>query len=358
MKLLGPYQSLIRLAILGIILGGFAYAWYSSDVINLKVVGQPSMTGPIQKNLEQPFFQSLKEKTGLPIKVDYRTVDELGFKDNYQLTMLKSGMFDVVSLRFLQNVQEEPSISGVDLLGLNPNFQVARKVAHAYGPIIDENLHKRFEAKLLGLWTFGPQVIFCNKPIYRLSDLQGLRVRVGSSIYDELIKSQGGIPVVIPFDQVLAALSTKMVDCAITSQTSAYSAKWPDYLTHVYPLATQMGINGIAISLDKWNRFSESQKQQLQSAVNAYIDQVWTYSEQLNTQASDCIQGKKDCALGTNYKLIHSPVTEDDKLYMRKFALEQSYLSWATSCNKLEPNCSLRWKAAISPILEQENRRP
>jgi TRAP-type C4-dicarboxylate transport system substrate-binding protein len=190
MKLLGPYQSLIRLAILGIILGVFAYAWHSSDVINLKVVGQPSMSGPIQKNLEQPFFQSLAGKTGLPIKVDYRTVDELGFKDNYQLTMLKSGTFDIVSLRFLQNVQEEPSISGVDLLGLNPDYQTARKVVEAYGPIIDENLQQRFDAKLLGLWTFGPQVIFCNKPIYRLSDLKGVRVRVGSSIYDELIKSR------------------------------------------------------------------------------------------------------------------------------------------------------------------------
>jgi TRAP-type C4-dicarboxylate transport system substrate-binding protein len=353
-----PTYVVIRLVILSIILGGFAYAWNAVDVITLKVVGQPSMSGPIQKNLEQPFFESLKEKTGLPIKVDYRTVDELGFKDNYQLTMLKSGTFDIVSLRFLQNVQEEPSISGVDLLGLNPDYQTAREVVEAYGPIIDENLQQRFDAKLLGLWTFGPQVIFCNKPIYRLSDLKGVRVRVGSSIYDELIKSQGGIPVVIAFDQVLAALSTKMVDCAISSQTSAYSAKWPDHLTHVYPIVTQMGINGIAISLDKWNRFSESQKQQLQSALNAYLDQVWTYSKQLNNQSFDCLQGKGDCSLGVNYKLIYSPVTEDDKRFMQKFALERSYLSWATSCNKLEPNCSLRWKAAIGPILEQENRRP
>ena len=68
-----------RLIILGLVLGGFIYAWNAVDVINLRVVGQPSMTGPIQNNLEQPFFQSLKEKTGLPIQVDYRTVDKLGF---------------------------------------------------------------------------------------------------------------------------------------------------------------------------------------------------------------------------------------------------------------------------------------
>jgi TRAP-type C4-dicarboxylate transport system substrate-binding protein len=347
-----------RLILLGIILGSFAYAWNAVDVINLRVVGQQSMTGPIQKNLEQPFFESLQKKTGLPIKVDYRTIDKLGFKDNYELAMLKGGMFDMVSLRFLQNSQEEPSIVGVDLPGLNPDYQSARKIGEAYGPVIDENLQKRFGAKLLGIWTFGPQVIFCNKPIHRLSDLKGLRVRVGAPTYNALIKSQGGIPVVIPFDQVLEALASNMADCAITSQTSAYSAKWPLYLTYVYPIATQMGTNGIAIRLDTWNRFSESQKQQLQSAVNAYIDQVWIHSEQFNNQASDCLQGKSTCSLGVKYKLIQTPVTEDDKLFMRKFALEKSFPAWADSCDKLEPNCSMRWKAAVDPILKQANQRP
>lgn len=347
-----------RLVILGVILGSFFYAWNAYDVINLRVVGQPSMTGPIQSNLEQPFFESLKEKTGLPIKVDYRTVDKLGFKDNYQLAMLKSGMFNLVSLRFLQNGQEEPSIIGVDLPGLNPDFQTARKVGEAYGPVIDENLQQRFGAKLLGIWTFGPQVIFCNKPIYQLSDLKGLKVRVGSSAYDGLIKSQEGIPVVIPFDRVADALSSNMADCAITSLTSAYSAKWPLYLTHIYPIATQMGTNGIAIRLDTWNRFSESQKQQLQSAVNVYIDQAWIYSEQLNAQASDCLQGNGNCDLGVKYNLIQNPVTQGDKLFMRKFVLEQSYPAWAADCDKLEPNCSIRWKAAIDPILKQANQRP
>ncbi len=342
-----------RLILLGIILGGFVYAWTAVDVINLRVVGQPSMTGPIQKNLEQPFFESLKEKTGLPITVDYRTVDKLGFKDNYELAMLKSGMFEMVSLRFLQNAQEEPSILGADLPGINPNFQTARKVGEAYGPVIDENLQKRFGVKLLGIWTFGPQVIFCNKPIHRLSDLKGRKVRVGASTYDALIKSQGGIPVVIPFDRVAEALSSNMADCAISSQTSAYSAKWPLYLTYVYPIATQMGTNGIAIRVDTWNRFSESQKRQLQSAVNAYIDQTWIYSEQLNNQASDCLQGKSACDLGVKYKLIQTPVTEDDKLFMRKFALEQSFPDWAANCDKLEPNCSMRWKAVLDPILKQ-----
>ena len=346
-----------RFLILILILGGFAYAWNSSNVINIRVVGQPSMTGALQKHLEQPFFASLQQKTGLPIKVDYRTVDTLGFKDSYQLSMLKSGMFDMASLRFLQNGQDEPSIVGVDLPGLNPDYQTARKISEAYSPVIDRNLQKRFGVKLLGLWTFGPQVIFCDKPINQLSDLKGLKVRVGSSAYDGLIKSQGGIPVVIPFDQVLAALASNMANCAITSQSSAYSAKWPTYLKNIYPIATQMGINGIVIRLGTFNKLDESQKKTLQSAVNSYIDQSWIYSEQLDTQVSDCLQGKITCGLDVKYNLIKNSVTEGDKRFIQKFLLEQSFPVWADRCDKLDPNCSSEWKAAIEPILSQPNKR-
>lgn len=346
-----------RLIILGLILGAFMAAWSWFDVINLRVVGQPSMTGPLQSNLEQPFFESLQKKTGLPIKVDYRTVDTLGFKDNFQLAMMKSGMFDLVSLRFLQNGQEEPSMFGVDLPGLNPDFKAARKIGDAYGVVIDENLQKRFGVKLLGLWTFGPQVIFCSQPISQLSDLKGLKVRVGGSVYDPLINSQGGIPVIVPFDQVSQALATKLVDCAISSETSAYSAKWPNYLTHIYPIATQMGINGIAIRLDVWSQLTEKQKQQLASAVNGYIDQAWIYSEQLNDQASDCMQGKESCGFGTKYNLVVSSVTANDKAYMRELMMTKSFPAWAASCNKVDAKCSARWKEIVEPILYQENAK-
>ena len=65
----------------------------------MRVVGQPSMTGPIQSQLEKPFFDELSAHTGLPLQVDYHTVDSLGFKDNFQLAMLKEDLYDVVSLR-------------------------------------------------------------------------------------------------------------------------------------------------------------------------------------------------------------------------------------------------------------------
>ncbi len=350
------YEILIimkRLIVLGLLFGVFAFACKKYTVIDIKVVGQPSMTGSMQKNMEQPFFESLQKKTGLPIIVDYRPVDQMGFKDNFELAMLKRDPIDIVSLRFVQNGQDEPSLIGIDLPGLIPDYQTAREIGQAYGTFIDENLQHRYDAKLLGLWTFGPQIIFCNKPVHQLSDLKGLKVRVGGAFMTPLIQSLGGFPIVIPFEQVADSLAQKAIDCAISSETSAYGAKWPAHLTHIYPIVTQMGTNGIVIRLKTWNKFSESQKIRLTDAVNSYVENTWNFAKKINRQASDCMQGTDNCVLDTRYKLVVSPIKRDDKEILRHFAIHQSFPVWAESCNKVHPNCSIRWKAAVEPIMNR-----
>jgi TRAP-type C4-dicarboxylate transport system substrate-binding protein len=53
----------------------------AQEKIKLKVIGQPLATGLIQKNKEQPFFETLAQKSGLPIEVEYKPIDTLGIKD-------------------------------------------------------------------------------------------------------------------------------------------------------------------------------------------------------------------------------------------------------------------------------------
>src|SRR6187397_770699 len=62
----------------------------AQEKLKFKVVGQPLATGLIQKTKEQPFFETLAQKTGLPIEFDYKSIDTLGVKDTEQLRMMKS----------------------------------------------------------------------------------------------------------------------------------------------------------------------------------------------------------------------------------------------------------------------------
>jgi TRAP-type C4-dicarboxylate transport system substrate-binding protein len=319
----------------------------AQDTVKLRVVGQPLATGLIQKNKEQPFFESLQAKTGLPIAVNYKPLDTTGIKDVEELRVLKSGMFDLVSLRMSQVSRDEPTILGLDLVGLSPDYKVGRGVARKYSEVVDKRLQERFNTKLLGVWPFGPQVLFCKSPIASLSDVKGLKVRVYDQNLAQFVESVGGIPVPLGFGDVHQSLALGVVDCAITGPSSANSAGWPEVTTHVLPLAFQMALNGYGINLDTWNKFTPEQQATLQGAFDTLVDDIWAYSEELFDDAGRCNIGATPCTTGTRFTLTEVPVSDNDMALLRNGVKEVSYPTWSEVCDKTNPQCSADWKKVL-----------
>jgi len=110
------------------------------SVLKIKTIGNPILTGPLVTEIEQPFFLSLQKNTGLPIEVDLKTLDMVGVRDSYQLPMLKDGVFDLVSLRFMQNISNEITLNGLDVIGLNIDHEKEHELANAYAPVVDKRL--------------------------------------------------------------------------------------------------------------------------------------------------------------------------------------------------------------------------
>ena len=322
----------------------------AQDVIKLNVIGQPLATGLIQKNKEQPFFESLAEKTGLPIEVNYKPLDVTGIKDVEELRVLKAGLFDLVSLRMSQVSRDEPTILGLDLVGLNPTYETGREVMKAYAGVVGQRLQERFNTKLLGIWPFGPQVLFCKPEIGKLTDVKGYKVRVYDQNLAKFVESIGGVPVPLPFSDVHQSLARGVVDCAITGPSSANSAGWPEVATHVLPVAFQMALNGYGINLDTWNKFTPEQQATLQAAFDELTDDIWAYSQVLFEDAVRCNVGKDPCETVKKYSLIEVPVTADDLAIVQNAVREISFPVWAEVCDSSNPGCSEEWKATVGPI--------
>jgi TRAP-type C4-dicarboxylate transport system substrate-binding protein len=324
---------------------------YAQEKITLKVIGQPLATGLIQKNKEQPFFETLAQKTGLPIEVEYKPVDTTGIKDTDQLRVMKSGLFEVASLRMSQNSRDEPTILGLDLVGLSPDYKTGRAVAKAYSDELDQRLQKQFNVKMLGVWPFGPQVLFCKKPIAKLADVKGLKVRVYDQNLAKFIQSLGGTPVPLSFAETHQSLSLGVVDCAITGPSSANSAGWPEVTTHMLPIGFQMALNGYAITVQAWNKLKPDQQAKLKAAFDAQVEEVWRYSEELFIDASNCNVGKDPCTTGKKFQLVNVPVTQADLDIVRNAVREVSFPVWAEVCDKTNPGCSATWKKLVGPIV-------
>lgn len=320
---------------------------------NIRVIGQPLAIGLIQKDIEQPFFEDFKANTGLDFGIDYKPMDTLGIKDTEQLRVIKSGLFDIVSLRMSQNSRDEPMLLGLDLVGAEPDYETARKVTDAYFPTIDEELQKRFKVKLLGVWPFGPQILFCKKPIQKLADVKGLKVRVYDQNLAKFIEMIGGTPVTIPFAETHQALSLGVVDCAVTGPSSANLASWTEVTTHQLPIGFQISQNGYIIRLDIWNRLNSDDQNKLQSAFKKLTDRIWEFSEELYRDGLNCNTGIEPCKYVKKFNLTNVPVTPEDIQLLREAVSKVSFPAWASICDKSSAGCSETWMKEVGkPVLD------
>jgi TRAP-type C4-dicarboxylate transport system substrate-binding protein len=318
--------------------------------VTLKVMGMPLATGNIQKNREQPFFEKLKETTG-SIAADYKVLDQTGIKEFEQLRVGRSGLFDIIGLRLGQVSRDEPTILGLDLVGLNTNYDTAQKVVAAYQATVDERLQKQFGMKLLGVWPFGPQLIFCKPAITGLSDLKGKKIRILDGVMAKMMEKLGATPVTMAFSEVSQGLSLGTIDCAVTGPSSANSAGWPESVTHVYPLALQVAVQGYAITLSAWNKLTPDQQKKLEDSIKKLTADIWTYSKELWDDGMRCNAGQDPCTTGKKYSLKTVAVKPEDVEFVKTAVKEISFPAWAETCDKVNPECSANWKKTVGPIV-------
>ncbi len=334
---------------MGAMVSAFVLAWRHFNTVPLLVLGQPSTAGQLQRDQEAPFFRDLARSANLPLAVSYHTADRYGLVDSHQLDAIRDGRLDMISLRFMQNAQKEPGLGGVDLPGMNPDFKTARRVAEAYGPTLDRYLQTTYGARLLGLWSFGPQVLFCKAPIARIDDIRGRKVRVASPSLATVVESLQGTAVILSFGETKEALKQDLINCAVTSAASADFDDWSAHTNYYYPLTFQFGFNGYVISNRKWNSLSRDQQQRLSRAFKTQIDQVWNYSERRQQEAEACLtQGP--CTNRKPRQLKHVAVHPKEMGNLRVISRQVAVPRWMELCDKVHRGCSEDWKRTVEPL--------
>ena len=103
-------------------------------------------------------------------------------------------------------------------------------------------LRTKFGIELLAIYTYPAQVIFCAKPFIGLSDLFGRRVRTSSVGQSEMMTALGAVPVLMPFAEIVNAVRTGVVDCAITGTLSGNEIGLSKVTSYIYPMAISWGL--------------------------------------------------------------------------------------------------------------------
>ncbi|MEM1345476.1 MAG: TRAP transporter substrate-binding protein DctP [Pseudomonadota bacterium] len=143
---------------------------------------------------------------------------------------------------------------------------------------ITRELFARQGLYFIGPVHHGPNIIHSKKPIYRVDDFRGLRMRMPGGMVADLFKSLGSEVVSLPGSQIFGALQRGEIDAAdyvgpavnydlgFSKETDFISLGPPGYMSVYQPV----DLTDITARLDAWQALSPQLRFFLENEVQAF----------------------------------------------------------------------------------------
>jgi len=341
------YRIKLLAAGLALMLAGAASA-QDLPKTQLKVVGAWGNLSQY-KNFEQPFWtKDVTAASKGAITAEITPFNEMGLKGAEIFRLMRLGVIDFGSTVLGYVAGDDARNEAVDLAGLSPDIETARKVSDAYKPIYDKFYREKFGLQVLGIWPYSAQVLFCNGELKSLADIKGKKVRTGNRTLAELVDALGGTGVTLAFSEVVPALQNKVVDCAITGTLSGNSAKWHEVATYIYALPVGWSHVMHAVNAKRWDGLDPKVRTFLQAEITKLEDSIWKAAADESQQGIDCNIGKDTCTMGTKAKMSLLPVSDADRALLKKVLNETVVPKWAARC---PGDCVPNWNATVGKIV-------
>lgn len=317
---------------------------------NLSVVGSWSSL-PLHNQYEAPFWTStLPEASNGGITVELTTHNQMGLGLGDIYPLLGQGVYDVAMTVADYAVADAPELEGLDVPLVALTADEARAMVDAARPMVDDIYATRFNAKVLAIAPYPPQVVFCNHEITNLADMEGLKVRASGRMTAKLLEALGAEGVNVSFSEVPGALQNGVVDCAVTGAGSGYSAGWWEVSTHLLPIPLG-GWDSVvtAMNMDKWNSLSaENQALIQEQIVSGFEDPAWASAQGALDNDIACLTGTGNCASGEVRDMTLVAVSDEDFAKARDVLTGEVLPAWA---ERAGADWAARWNASVGAVV-------
>ncbi|MEP1519352.1 TRAP transporter substrate-binding protein [Ascidiaceihabitans sp.] len=298
---------------------------------NLSVVGSWSSL-PLHKQYEAPFWgETLPAASNGALTVELTTHNQmsLGLGDIYPL--LGQGVYDVAMTVADYAVADAPELEGLDVPLLALSADDARAMVDAARPMVSDIYRDRFNAQVLAIAPYPPQVVFCNHEIANLGDLEGLKIRASGRMTAKLLEALGAEGVNVSFSEVPGALQNGVVDCAVTGAGSGYSAGWWEVSTHLLPIPLG-GWDSVvtAMNMDKWNSLDADTQSLIMGQIESGFETpAWDSAQDALVNDIACLTGNGDCPSGDARSMTLVDVSDADFARARDILTSEVLPDWA-----------------------------
>lgn len=316
----------------------------------LSVVGSWSNL-PLYKEFETPFWtEKLPEMTGGEFTAQLTSFDQMGIAGADVYRMLGDGVFDVGSTVADYTVGDAPELEGLDVPLVATTAAEAKKMVDAARPMVDEIMRDRFNAVVLGIAPYPPQVVFCKGDVASLADLKGKKVRGSGRMTTKLLEALGAEGVNIAFSEVPGSLERGVIECAVTGAGSGYSAGWWE----VSDTLMTLPLGGwdpvvIAMNADRYDGLSAEQQQMLVQAVAEGLEApAWAAAEGGLINDIACLTGTGNCASGEAASMTLVEPSAEDAEAARQVLAEVVLPDWA---RRAGDDWAARWNDSVGKVV-------
>ena len=314
---------------------------------NFKVVGGGSHNYTFGA-VEKPFWETtLPEASGGQVTADLAGLAESGLKGPEVIRLMRAGAIDIGLGVFAYVSSDDALFEGVDLPGMAIDIDTAQKLSKAYRPVLDKRMSERHGIKMLASVAYTAQVFFCREPVSQLSDLEGRKVRTRGRNMAEYVTALGASPVTLPFAEVVTALQTGVIDCAVTGIGSGNAAKWYEVANNLYNLPIDWSIGFYGIGMKRWQRLDPAVQELLEQQAQVLEDRLWEETKRENEFALACNTGKGECQIHDKANMVAAQPNEQEKEKLREVAL-QIAKEWGKRCGA---DCVAEWNDTAGKVV-------
>jgi TRAP-type C4-dicarboxylate transport system substrate-binding protein len=253
--------------------------------------------------LAEAYIDRVQEMSDGDITIQYEDAGRL-LKFSGMLSGGKEGIADIVNL-IAGYISGDIPLIGVTLMPFVTST-VEGRLAFNWGLANEQpDVMAEFEKwkfKALYTWPVDDSYLHVKKPVAKLEDLSGRRIRTSGGIVDEALVAWGAVPVNIPSAETYTALQRGIVDGAIMHTSSFWGWKWYEQCKHTLVTPTTLNANcgWMGINSDKWAELPEWAQDILLEAGQEHMKYMSEAFPALSTELLTKLEGQGNVLIELN----------------------------------------------------------
>ncbi|WP_428664430.1 TRAP transporter substrate-binding protein [Reyranella sp.] len=231
------------------------------------------------------FADEVKKATGGAIEIDVKSGGQLGFKGPECLRAVRDGLVPMADYLDTQQIGDEPflGLEGIPFLAGSAD---ELKLLYKHLRPEWEKITAKNNQTLLYAVPWPNQYLHLKVKVETVDALKGIKIRVADKGTQELWASAGVAPVVIPWGELLPALSSGAVSGVSTSAVSGVDGKFWEFLKFFHETNQTWASDFVTINNDVWKKIKPEHQKAITDLAKKLEPEFWDSS----------FAADKDCA--------------------------------------------------------------